>query len=552
MDRGKYFLWILWLGFCCSLFSVAGDTYEEVEGSGLVLRSEPTGARVYINGIERGLTPLFLENISPGFYSIRITKEGYEDRRFRVTVEASGRLLVSITLEKARGLVLIRVDRSAGSPPEEKLPLIPVIIADGEKVSGPVLNLPVGWRTIRVRAFGWEEAVKTVYVSRGYTRELPLELVPASFRLSGATLSRRRFNPANAGSLGTTELEFEVSAAGYGMVTIEDVQGDRVFSRDLTVFDTWSQKLLWDGRSRNGQALPDGSYRILIETWSVPWDNSEPIYQKAELSVLIDSSISIHPISVLSGLGGLLFAPVPETIPRGSFQMEGGLLFGRAPAGGDPWNSLPYADAFRLAPVENVELAAAMNVLPVFGSDTVVYGALGSVKWQFFRSQGGFPLDMAGGLSYGWMQEGSLSPFGAGAGVQLFFPIAYWPDPRFSCTLTPALIWTGEEGYPSEAVPRILLSAGGLFTSGYLMAGISIRSEYRFRGSATDPPHAVDSPAAARLFPKFASWFGPLLIGAEFRIFPPPSNLVFSILGGGWFFNGEAGAFGGFGIGLIY
>lgn len=544
MNRGKCLLllfWILWLGFCCSLLSVAGDTYEEVEGSGLVLRSEPSGARVYINGIERGLTPLFLESISPGSYNIRMTKEGYVERRFRISVKASGRLLVSITLEKARGLVLVRVGRSPGSPPEEKLPLAPVITADGEGVSGPVLNLPVGWRSIRARAFGWEEAVKTVYVSRHYTGELLLELVPAAFRLSGATISRRRFNPANAGSLGVTEIGFEVSAAGYGMVTIEDARGDTVFSRDLTVFDTWSRRVLWDGRSRDGRPLPDGAYRILIETWSIPWDDSESTYQKAELSALIDSSVSIHPLSILSGIGGLLFAPVPETIPRGFFQAEGGILFGKALMGSAPWDSLPFAAAFRLAPAESVELAAAVNVLPFFGSDTVVYGALGSLKWRFLPAREGFPLDMAGGLSYGWTQEGSLSPFGAGAGAQLFFPIAYRPGPRFSWTLTPALIWTGEEGYPSGAVPRVLLSTGALFTSEYLMAGLSLRSEYRF--GAAD---------AAGGSPAFASWFGPLLIGAEFRFFPPPSNLVFSILGGGWFFSGEAGAFGGFGIGLIY
>jgi hypothetical protein len=551
MDRGKCLLWILCLGFCGSLLSAAGDTYEEVEGSGLVLRSEPAGARVYINGIERGLTPLFLENISPGSYSVRMTREGYVDRRFRVTVESSGRLLVSVVLERALGLVLVQVGRSAGSPPEEKLPLVPVITADGERAPGPVLNLPVGWHTIRVRAFGWEEAVKTVYVSRDYTRKLLLELIPASFRLSGAALSRRRFNPANAGSLGATEIGFEVSAAGYGMVTIEDTRGDTVFSRDLPVFDTWSRKLLWDGRSRDGPALPDGAYRIRIETWSVPWDDSEPVYQKAELSVLIDSSISIHPLAILSGIGGLLFAPVPETIPPGSFQIDGGFLFGRAPVGGASWNSLPFAAAFRLAPAEGIELAAAMNALPFFGSDTVVYGALGSVKWRFLRAREGFPLDMAGGLSYGWAQEGSLSPFGSGPGVQLFFPVAYRPGPRFSCTLTPALIWTGEGGYPSEAAPRILLSAGGLFTAGYLMAGLSLRSEYRFGGPAADVPAATDVPGAADV-PGFAPWFGPLLIGAEFRFFPPPSNLVFSILGGGWFFKGEAGAFGGFGIGLIY
>jgi hypothetical protein len=42
------------------------------------------------------------------------------------------------------------------------------------------------------------------------------------------------------------------------------------------------------------------------------------------------------------------------------------------------------------------------------------------------------------------------------------------------------------------------------------------------------------------------------MIGGEVKLFPPPSVLVFSFLGGFWFAAGEKGAYGGVGIGMIY
>jgi hypothetical protein len=521
-------LFLLFLFF--SIHGLRGDTYEEVEGAGLVIRSEPHGAKVYIDGVERGLTPFTIADIRHGTYHIRLVKDGYVERRFRVTVQRTSRLVVSIDLETAKGQVLLRIDRSAGSPSGEKLKLSPVVFADGGAVQGPVLNLPIGWRTIRVRAFGWEDEVRTVYVVQGMSRQLDIEMSPASFRLTGAAVSRSVFNPANSGSLGTTEISFEVSAPGQGRVVVLDAGGETVFLRELSPFITWSRKVAWDGRSWDGRALPDGNYRIVIEAESIPWDDSEPAAQRAEIHAAIDSSIKIHPLSVLSGIGGLFFAPLPEIIPLGSFQIEGSFLFGRAPVSGEAWASLPFGAAFRLSPIENFEIAAAVNALPKFDAGAV-YGAAGSVKWRFLPSL--YPLDIAAGLSYGWTQEGALTPFGAGAGLELFLPLAYSPWPHFSFAVTPALIWTGEEGYPTEGAPRVLLSGGVFFTYGFVTAGLSFRSEYRFGGETGFHP-------------------GPFMAGLECRIFPPPSNLFFNVLAGFWFEGAETGGYGGVGIGLIY
>jgi hypothetical protein len=568
-------LWALFFGLFGSLGAAVGDTVEETDGSGLLIRSEPSGARVYIDGIERGLTPLSISALSSGDYNIRLTKEGYESRRIKVRIRSSSRMMVSINLEESRGQVFLRVDRSPGSPPADKLPLNPAVSVDGSPVLGRTLSLPVGFRTIRVRSFGWEEAVRTVYVSSHEARLVEFALKPAVFRIASATARRPRFNPANPGSLGTTELAFEVSAAGQGRIIVEDAAGNTVFSQVLPSFTTWAQSVTWNGRTGDGRPLPDGTYRVSIEAESIPWDESEPAFQRAEVFAAIDASLRISPLALASGSSGLLLSPAPSVLPRGSFQINGTFLFGRPPLTGDPWRALPFSGAFRFSPLNRLEFAGTLNVTAdldaeeqaqAFQADwkASFLAAGGSVKWQVLSASEESPLALAAALSYGWAEEGAQSPFGMDAGVKLLLPLSWRLNPAFSLILAPALLWTGNEGYPSEAIPRLLLPGGVLFQHGFVSAGLSLRSEYRFGPAAKGAAHSLDSAVIGNADGVLGgtggsdepgglpAWMGPLAVAAELRLFPPPSSFIFSLLGGLWFAGNTMGGYGGVGVGFIY
>jgi len=69
----------------------------------LDVRSEPEGARVYLDGVYRGRTPLTLE-LEPGTYDLRLTLPGYAEYRERVRVRAgeTTRVLARLAPEKAR------------------------------------------------------------------------------------------------------------------------------------------------------------------------------------------------------------------------------------------------------------------------------------------------------------------------------------------------------------------------------------------------------------------------------------------------------------------
>ena len=518
---------------------IPGDRIEEAEGRGLVIRSNPVGARVFVDGIERGRTPLRLENLAPGRYFVRLERDGYLDRHFRVSVRPGSVVDVSLEMRPAVGRVLLRIQGAEGSPSEALLPLNPRISVDGNPHLSTALELPIGFRTIRVRAFGWEDISHTLYITADSLRDLELNMRPAPFTLSGASLSRQRFNPANAGSLGTTALHFDISAPGTGTLTVLNGEGEVVFSRQLDPFETWSQSVVWNGRKLFGETLPDGVYTLVVNTVSLPWDDSPPAEESFSLNVWIDSSRVIHPLSMSSGKSGLLFAPFPALLPPGSFQIEGRLLAGNPPeasrfadnGAGEPWTSLPFSAAFRFSPLERLELIAALNMIPHLEADAEA-GVSGGLKWAFSRpNEGSSPLAAAAGAVFSWTGETGLTPFGMASGIELFLPFSVDFARRFSFALTPAALWTSDEGFPWEPVPRLLISGGLMTRFDYFSAGLSARSEYDF-GSSAWPPFVI--------------------AGAEITFFPPPSSFVFSVKGGVWVRNGNTGGFGGLGIGMIY
>ncbi|MDR1307457.1 MAG: PEGA domain-containing protein [Treponema sp.] len=563
------------------LFFCFPDTYQEAAGAGLFINSVPSGARVFIDGIERGTTPFSLESLRAGEYSVRIVKEGYGERRFTITARRSSRVEVSVDLEEAKGQVLLEIRRDPAAPPS--LALDPRIYVDGSRAgeAGPAgasvqaaeaaqagsgssgvitrgLTLPAGWRTIAVEAFGWERNSKNLFIREGTVQKLELILVPAPFTLSGVSLRKNRVNPENSGALGRAEISFEVSGPGAGSLEVLDGEGTVIHTAPLGPFTGRRQRAVWDGRGTipdtPDAAAPDGSYRLRISAWALEDGRAvEESRRTAELAVELDSSVHIRPLTLSSASPGLLFASSPELLPALSYQVEGSILAGRPPAE-EAWNSLPFSAGFRVSLLDRLEAAAVFSAVPEFSEGTGI-GAGVSVKWALVPSRNretternaagtassafsGRPaaagFGAAAEFSYGWAREGPYTPFGMGTGVTLRFPLSYRILERpFSVDLlgSPLLLWAGEEGYPGGLVPRLGLEGGVLLAYKSMAGGISIRWDYAPPGTEPSGP-------------------GPLFSALEFKFFP--SNLALSLAGGFWYWENSAGAFFGAGIGVVY
>jgi hypothetical protein len=503
---------------------ITGDSFEEISGRGLVIRTNPSGVKVFIDGAERGITPLTFDNLLPGEHSVRLNKEGYRERNFNVTLFSTSRLVVSIEMEEERGVVMVSVHRAAGSP--ETLPLNPQIYTGALNETetavtlssdNALLSLPTGYRTIRARAFGWEDSRVTVLVDGTNAVTADIYMKPAVFKLENISQSRRRFNPMNSGSLGVTEYRFEVSAPGAGTITITDRDGLIVFEKRLGAFDSWFQSVSWDGRDDNGRPLPKGIYTILIEASALQEfsaDYNETVSLKLETE--IDYSAGIFPLSLKSGISGLTFAPMPNVLPPGSYQFEAGIAYVNS--------FLPFEIGMRVSPFKKMELATVFNINPRLENKTG-WGITGSAKYNFFDSDSS-PLLFAAGVSYAWASENGDAPLSAGRGVGLFTPLSLELS-NFSIVFTPAIFWRGPEGL----VPALLLSAGALYNGGWFNTGLSMRCEFDFTENAESP--------------KFLS-------GAQVYFLPPPSNFFVSLSAGLWTQNSNTGGYGGITIGLLY
>jgi hypothetical protein len=530
VHRKTRFLWCIFL-VIRGVFLFA-DSYDEVAGSGLFINSDPSGAKVFIDGVERGTTPLSMESIRIGEYNIRITKEGYVDRRFIVKVHRNSRVEISVDLEESKGQILLEIQRDPYAPPS--LIMNPLITADGSRVSEMNLTLPVGWRIITVEAFGWERDSRNIYIAEGSNQKLEFILKPAAFQLSNASLRKKRFNPKNPGALGTAEINFSVSAPGSGIMEVMDEGGTIVYSVPLGPFTTWQQRISWNGHGRNG-IVEEGAYTIRISAWSeeTSWNR-----KTEELAVRVDSSMEIRPLTLASSSPGLLFVPSPEALPASSFQIEGSMIAGKALAQG-AWETLPFAAAFRVSILDNLEMAAAFNAAPEFSGGTG-WGGGASVKWVFLRSprnSTGRFMDAFGAaaeLSYGWAKTGPYTAFGMGTGLGIRLPLAYRILPgtlSLDLLLSPLVLWAGEKGYPDSAAPRLGMEGGLMLSYKRLAGGISVHWDGAPPGTKNPGP-------------------GPLMSALEIKFFP--SNLIFSLSGGAWYQERIAGVFFGAGIGVVY
>jgi hypothetical protein len=103
------------------------------------VRSNPSGARVEVDGRGRGETPLTLTDLKPGTYTLRVSRSGYAATQRRLTLPPGRR---SQTLD-------FRLQRAAAAAPREPSPRdTPAAASGGARFLGGLLveSRPTGAR----------------------------------------------------------------------------------------------------------------------------------------------------------------------------------------------------------------------------------------------------------------------------------------------------------------------------------------------------------------------------------------------------------------------
>lgn len=519
----------------CALFCVVSalsfslpDKIEEVEGSGIEVATDPAGADLIVDGIRKGKTPLNVSDLRPGTHRLELLKDGYRGREAMILLKESTGLSIFMELETATGKASITVKPAAGSQ-GTAAPFNPIVLVDGARREAGLIELKAGLHSVRARAFGWQDQVRSIRVAMDETVNLDLELSPADFALSSLSTRKRRFNPLDGGRLGSTEFTFETTGPGSGRISIAKKGGAEVFSADLEPFTTWEQEFEWNGRDANGKPFADGEYSVTVRAVSAPIATRQSAIEVEKTTVTLDSTVGVRPAAIGSGVAGAFYAPQARVLPSRSFQLEGSLLFGDS-YDGATGEAPPVAFGVRFSPAERWEAGAAANIIAA-ASEEAISSVGVSLRRVLFAAEPRSPFSAALALRYAWASEERPAPFTLSSGVEIDLPLELGSegDRGFFIGLSPGVRWSGN--LPDEAVPQLIVAgAAGRRTANYV-AALSARTERDLSGG--------DS-----------TW--PLFIGAECRYFPAPSTLVYGLSVGARIEGDDRGLFGGISIGFLF
>jgi TonB family protein len=140
----------------------------------LLVESEPAGARVSVNGEDRGETPLRLSDLALGTYDVRVERDGFEAQARPVTLSEGA----------ADGMLRFVLARPAPLQGEADIVSTPPgasVSVDGRPVgTTPItgLKLRAGRRRLEVALEGHETWTDTVRVAAGETGRVEVRLNP--------------------------------------------------------------------------------------------------------------------------------------------------------------------------------------------------------------------------------------------------------------------------------------------------------------------------------------------------------------------------------------
>ena len=188
----------------------------------LLLKTEPAGANIVIDGVTVGQTPRLVTHLAAkDVYNVRLRKAGYQDQLIQVRFEGRRPLVREETLVLASGTVNVLSD-----PAGAEVTLNGIV-----RGKTPVLvrDVPRGRAVVKFRLDGFDEEVRELAINAGdvQTLSVPLKGQPGTLRLSSVPEGAGFYlndEPRGRGPLAIPGLnpgEYVVRAEmeGYGTMT---------------------------------------------------------------------------------------------------------------------------------------------------------------------------------------------------------------------------------------------------------------------------------------------------------------------------------------------
>jgi serine/threonine-protein kinase len=142
----------------------------------LLIRSRPAGARVFVDGRDRGLTPATVPGLGRGSHRIRLVRGGYstEDRRVVITSRSARSMTIALTrasqpsVQTSAPAASARTGQLVGALTIDSRPQGAAVFIDGRLAGATPLNVPAvppGEHAVRLEREGyrrWASSVRVV------------------------------------------------------------------------------------------------------------------------------------------------------------------------------------------------------------------------------------------------------------------------------------------------------------------------------------------------------------------------------------------------------
>jgi hypothetical protein len=236
-------------------------TLEASPETKLIIKTNPSGAKIQLDYKNIGTTPLTLENIKPGSHFLTLIMYGYRRIEKKISVEAGKENTIDEQLMALVGLLAVKT----------KPPGASVLLDDSEYLGHTPLqksSIVIGRHSIKVSLPGYGEVTRKFKIKYGEEKKYVITLNPEPGSLSiattppGATIyinGKKRGQSNTSIELAGGAYELRVKKADYKTINRQvKVEPGQTKHLNLTLVDTIQTKLSIKTKPSQSNILLDG------------------------------------------------------------------------------------------------------------------------------------------------------------------------------------------------------------------------------------------------------------------------------------------------------
>lgn len=235
-------------------------TFDSDFTPGIFIDSEIKDISILVNGNKYRSDKLFLQDLSPGNYHIKLNKGGYKSIELWITFNENRYIHIDATLERERGYLMVNTQLENYE-----------LYIDSQRIdiSNP---LPTGGYNLTIRSFGYEEQTSYITIFDNTTTQIDYNPSKVDFQLQQVSINKEIINPLAKGSFNRLKVTIRVNAPGKAILEYLNRDNSIIKSEEIE-FTNWDTDIVVNGFLDN-KKLDNGQYKVRVKTDSKSLTNT--------------------------------------------------------------------------------------------------------------------------------------------------------------------------------------------------------------------------------------------------------------------------------------